>query len=102
MTKVLGQHPTAEAITNAVSRTALWNLTPLPAASYPADWAQVTTAEARALRQHPEAREEIRAQVRTTLRQMRDGVARSGAYGPVERKAAIEFINAIEIEEARK
>ena len=86
----------AEIINTATAATALWKQQPLAADAYAADWQQVADAEARALKQYPDAREVIRAQVRVCLCQMRDGVARSGAYGPVERKAAVEFLNQLD------
>lgn len=93
MAHVTGAHPATEIINTATAATALWKQQPLAADAYAADWQQVADAEARALKQYPDAREVIRAQVRVCLRQIRDGVLRSGAYGPAERVAAGTFLN---------
>ncbi len=80
-----------------MSRTALWNLKPLAAADYPADWQPVAAAKATALRSYPNAREIVRAQLRTMLAQVRAGLERSHAHGPAERKTALEFLNGLDL-----
>lgn len=96
MAHVKGAHPATEIMNTAIAGTSLWRLQPLAAGAYAADWQPVIAAEAEALRRFPDCREIIRAQVRAALRQIRDSLQRSGAYGPVERMAAVEFVHQIE------
>ena len=90
------EHPSSTLITTAIAATALWQQRPLAADAYPADWAPVLAAETIALRRFPDSREVIRGQVQTSLRQIIDGINRGGAFGPAERRVALEFLAQVE------